>query len=97
MSFPTDNLSQADLEASNKTPVYVATAIGSALATGSVILRGIARRIARRKSKAKSSWEDYTIVLALVSLLFPLDETVITTLQSPTRIKFPEALISGLH
>ena len=75
MSFalPANKLSQADLEASNKKPVYVATAVGFALATGSVILRGIARR----KSRAKFAWDDYTIVFALVSLL-PLDPTIIT-------------------
>ena len=66
MSFelPTTNTSHADLEASNKSPVYVATAIGFAFATGGVILRWIARR----KSKATLSWDDYTIVFALVSL-----------------------------
>ena len=67
MSFgpPTNNFSQVDLEASNKSPIYVATAVGFALATGSVILRGIARR----KNRAKFGWDDYTIVCALVSLL----------------------------
>ena len=59
------NISQADLEASNKTPIYVASAVGLGLATGSVILRGIARQ----KSKALFGWDDYTIVFALVSLL----------------------------
>ena len=67
MSFgqPTSHLSQADLEASNKSPVYVAAAVGFVLATGSVILRGVARV----KSRATFGWDDYTIVLALVSLL----------------------------
>ena len=94
MSFelPTNNFSQADLEASNKKPVYVATAVGFALATGSVILRGIARR----KSRAKFAWDDYTIVFALVSL-FPLDRTSITTPQSTTQMKSVEVLKSGLH
>ena len=80
MSFqlPTNKFSQADLEASNKKPVYIATAVGLVLATGSVILRAIARR----KSKAEFSWEDYAIVFALVSLLFALDKTVVTTFQS---------------
>ena len=80
MSFalPANKLSQADLEASNKKPVYVATAVGFALATGSVILRGIARGIARRKSRAKKfAWDDYTIVFALVRLL-SLDPTIHT-------------------
>ena len=76
MSFelPTSNFSKADLEASNKKPVYVATAVGFALATGSVILRGIARR----KSKTPFAWDDYTILFALVSLL-PFHQTIITT------------------
>ena len=94
MSFelPTNNFSQADLEASNKTPVYIAAAVSFALATGSVILRGIARR----KSRAKFAWDDYTIVFALVSL-FPLDQAIITTPQSPTQLKPAEALRAGLH
>ena len=94
MSFelPTKIFSQADLEASNKKPVYVATAVGFALATGSVILRGIARR----KSRAKFAWDDYTIVFALVSL-FPLDRTSITTPQSTTQMKSVGVLKSGLH
>ena len=94
MSFelPTNNFSQADLEASNKKPIYVATAVGSALATGSVILRGIARR----KSKAKFAWDDYTIVFALVSLL-PLPQTIITTPQSTTQMKPVQALRSDSH
>ena len=58
-------MSQDDLEASNKMPIYVASAVGLGLATASVILRGIARQ----KSKALFGWDDYTIVLALVSLL----------------------------
>ena len=58
-------MSQADLEASNKIPIYVASAVGLGLATGSVILRGIARR----KCKTFFGWDDYTIVFALVSLL----------------------------
>ena len=69
LKLPANNFSQADLEASNKKPVYVATAVGFALATGSVILRGIARR----KSRAKFSWDDYTIVVALVSLLHVIE------------------------
>ena len=70
MSFkpPTNNLSQSDLEASNKQPVYVTVAVSFVLATGSVILRGVARH----RSKASFGWDDYTIVLALVSfLIFP--------------------------
>lgn len=59
------NISQADIEASNKMPIYVASAVGLGLATGSVILRGVARQ----KSKALFGWDDYTIVFALVSLL----------------------------
>ena len=62
------NLSQADLEASNKKPIYVATAVGFGLATGSVILRGLARR----KSKAFFGLDDYAIVFALVSLLLQI-------------------------
>ena len=67
MSFepPTNNLSQSDLEASNKQPVYVTVAVSFVLATGSVILRGVARH----RSKASFGWDDYTIVLALVSFL----------------------------
>lgn len=67
MSFelPSNNLSQADLEASNQKPVYEAVAVSLVLATGGVILRGIARR----KSKATYGWEDYMIVFALVSSL----------------------------
>lgn len=57
------NISQADLEPSNKMPIYVASAVGLGLATGSVILRGIARQ----KSKALFGWDDYTIIVALVS------------------------------
>ena len=59
------NFSQDYLEESNKTPIYVASAVGLGLATGSVIVRGIARQ----KSKAFFGWDDYTIVFALVSLL----------------------------
>ena len=67
MSFelPPSSLSQADLEASNKSPVYVAVAVGFALATGCVILRCVARR----KSDATFGWDDYTIIFALVSSL----------------------------
>lgn len=69
MTFePSTQLSRSDLEASNKTPVYVASAVGFALATGSVILRGVARHM----SKASFGWDDYTIVLALVSFLISL-------------------------
>lgn len=84
MSFelPTNNFSQADLEASNKKPVYVATAVSFALATGSVILRVIARR----KSKANFAWDDYSIVFALVSIHL-LDQIIITTPQSPSQMK----------
>lgn len=69
MSFelPPNHLSQADLDASNKTSVYVGLAVGVTLATGSVILRGLSRG----KSKATFGWDDYTIVFALVSLLTP--------------------------
>lgn len=65
MSFnlPPNSLSQADLDASNKSPVYIALAIGFLLATGAVVLRGVARR----KSKVTFGWDDYSIVLALVS------------------------------
>ena len=66
MTFePSTQFSPSDLEASNKKPVYVAVAVGFALATGSVILRGVARHM----SKASFGWDDYTIVLALVSFL----------------------------
>ena len=67
MSFeiPSGGLSQADLDASNQTPVYVAVAVGFVLATGGVILRCIARR----KSKSTFGWDDYTIVFALVSCI----------------------------
>lgn len=66
MSFelPPDSLSQAELDKSNKTPVYVAVAVGFALATGGVILRAVARR----KAKTTLGWDDYTIILALVRL-----------------------------
>lgn len=66
MSFelPPNQLSQADLNASHKTPVYVGVAVGFALATGSVILRGVSRG----KSKGTFGWDDYSIVIALVSL-----------------------------
>ena len=63
LEFPSGNLSQADLEASNQTPVYVAVPVGLVLATGGVILRCIARR----KSKYTFGWDDSTIVFALVS------------------------------
>ena len=62
------NLSHADLEASDKRPVYVATAVGFGLATGSIILR----IMARRKSKAVVGRDDYTIVFALVNVLCPI-------------------------
>lgn len=67
MSFqlPSNSLSKVDLEASNKSPVYVAVAVGFVLATGSVILRCVARR----NSKTSLSWNDYTIFFALVSSL----------------------------
>ena len=66
MSFqlPTNSLSQADLQASNKSPVYVAVAVGFVLATGAVILRCLARH----KSQATFGWDDYTILFALVGL-----------------------------
>ena len=69
MSFelPSGRLSQADLDASNQTPVYAAVAVGFVLATGGVILR----YIARRKSKSTFDWDDYTIVFALVSCILP--------------------------
>ena len=68
MSFqlPTNDFTPAELEASNKKPVYVAVAVGFVLATGAVILRILARGI----SKAKFGWDDYTIIFALVSSLF---------------------------
>ncbi|CAF9942908.1 MAG: hypothetical protein ALECFALPRED_010215 [Alectoria fallacina] len=64
MSFqlPSNTLSQADLDASNKSPVYVAVAVGFLLATAGVILRAAARR----KSQATFAWDDYTIIFALV-------------------------------
>ena len=67
MSFelPPNNFSQAELNASNKSPVYVAVAVGFAFATGSVILR----TLARHKSKATFGWDDYSIIFALVSSL----------------------------
>lgn len=64
---PPNSLSQANLDASNKSPVYVAIAIGFALATGGVILRGLARC----KSKAAFGWDDYSIIVALVSCPTP--------------------------
>ena len=64
--FPSNNLSQADLEASNQKPVYAAVAVGLVLATGGVILRFIARR---KSKKASYGWDDYMIVIALVSAL----------------------------
>ena len=68
MSFqlPPNDFTPAELEASNKKPVYVAVAVGFVLATGAVILRILARHI----SKANFGWDDYTIILALVSSLF---------------------------
>lgn len=94
MSFklPTNNFSQADLEASNKRPIYVATAVGFALATGSVLLRGLARR----KSRARFALDDYTIVGALVSFLL-LDQIIIATPQSPDQMKATEALWPDLQ
>lgn len=70
MSFelPSNTLSQADLDASNKSPVYVAVAVGFVLATGGVILRAVARR----KSEATFGWDDYTIIFALVSSPAPV-------------------------
>lgn len=75
MSFelPSNSLSQAELDASNKSPIYVAVAVGFALATGGVILRFLARR----KSEATFGWDDYAIIFALVSspashFIFPL-------------------------
>lgn len=67
MSFksPADSLSQAELDRSNKSPVYVAVAIGFALATGGVVLRAVARR----KAKTTLGWDDYTILFALVRSL----------------------------
>lgn len=66
MTFePSMQFSRSDLEASNKKPVYVAVAVGFALATGSVILRAVARHI----SKASFGWDDYIIAIALVSFL----------------------------
>lgn len=93
MSFelPTNKFPQAYLEASNKKPVYVATAVGFVLSTGSVILRGLARR----KSRARFAWDDYTIVFALVSLP-TLDQTVVATPQSSSQMKSAKALRSGL-
>lgn len=74
MSFelPPNNFSQAELNASNKSPVYVAVAVGFAFATGSVILR----TLARRKSKATFGWDDYSIIFAL-SLLYALDVSAV--------------------
>lgn len=57
-----NQLPQADLQASNKSPVYVAVAVGFVLATGGVVLRCLARR----KSQATFGWDDYTIIFALV-------------------------------
>lgn len=57
-----NQLSQTDLQASNKSPVYVAVAVGFVLATGGVVLRCLARR----KSQATFGWDDYTIIFALV-------------------------------
>lgn len=64
MSFelPPNSLSQAELDQSNKSPVYIAVAVGFALATGAVVLRAVARR----KAKTTLGWDDYTIILALV-------------------------------
>lgn len=81
MSFelPPNHFSQADLDASNKSPVYVAVAVGSFLATVGVILRGLARR----KSEATFGWDDYTIIFALVnssspySFPFPLSTSLL--------------------
>ena len=73
---PSNGFSKADLDASNKSPVYVAVAVGLILATGGVILRVLARR----KSKATLGWDDYTIVFALVSSPvphFPLADSIL--------------------
>lgn len=69
MSFelPPNSLSQAELNQSNKTPVYVAVAVGFALATGGVILRALARR----KAQTTLGWDDYTIIFALVRFPVP--------------------------
>ena len=70
MSFelPPNSLSQAELDQSNKSPIYVAVAVGFALATGGVILRAVARR----KAKTTLGWDDYTIIIALVCLISTL-------------------------
>lgn len=77
MSFqlPSNTLSQADLDASNKSPVYVAVAVGFLLATAGVILRAAARR----KSQATFAWDDYTIIFALVSSPAPPSPTAVYT------------------
>ena len=58
-----NSLSPAYLGESNKTPVYVAVAVGFVLSNAGVILRGIAKR----KADAPVGWDDYTILFALVS------------------------------
>ena len=64
MSFelPPNSLSQAELDQSNKSPVYIGVAVGFVLATGGVILRAVARR----KAKTTFGWDDHTIIVALV-------------------------------
>ncbi|CAF9942111.1 hypothetical protein IMSHALPRED_003206 [Imshaugia aleurites] len=79
MSFelPSNRLSQADLNASNKDSIYAAVAVGFTLATGGVILRVLARR----KSEATFGWDDYTIGFALV-FSYALDvDTLLSALK----------------
>ena len=96
MSFesPSNSLSRVDLEASNKSPVYVAVAVGFVIATGGVILRGVARR----KSKTPLGWDDYTILLALVSynILYTLYPACFLLPRPQLRGKPSEALKGGL-
>ena len=69
MSFqlPPNDFTPAELKESNKKGIYAAVAVGFVLATGAVILRVIARRI----SKGKFGWDDYTIIFALVKSFSP--------------------------
>ena len=68
IQLPPNKFSAAELEASNKHPIYIAVTISLVLATGAVLLRGKARHM----SKAAFGWDDYSIVFALVNFLQPV-------------------------
>lgn len=59
---PNGGFSSAELARSEAPSVYASIAVVSFVATVGVILRFVSRA----RSKTKISWDDYTIVLALV-------------------------------